>query len=169
MAETKPSGRPIVDGPAAVVSQEVAHIDKKGCLNLLHRWTSRLAWFPSPLADDFEALMIFLAPGRISIRDLRVEGDRIQQRYNELVADPDIETLEVLRLIQDRYGRLHIPQSRRPSLGDPALTHLRVARGQRSTIYVALFPNSIDLLSAAYRDAKLVAFEEQLDDLPFIE
>jgi hypothetical protein len=169
MAETKPSGVPIVEAPAAIVWQEVAHIDRKGCLNLLRRWTNRLAWFPSPPPADFEALMIFIAAGRISIRDLRLHGPGIQARYEELAAEGDDEALEVLRRIQDRYGRLRIPKSRRPSLGDPALAHLGIERGQRSTIYVAIFPNSIDLLSPAYRNEKLISFEPQIEDLPFID
>ncbi len=169
MAETKPSGIAIVGGPTAIVTQEVAHVNKKGCLNLLPRWTNRLAWFPSPVQDEFEALMVFLEPGRISIRDLQIEGPRIQDRYNQLAREADAETLELLRLIQDRYGRLHIPKSRRPSLGDQALAHLGIERGQRSTIYAAIFPDSIDLLSAAYRNAKLIVFDEQLDGLPFLE
>jgi hypothetical protein len=169
MAETKPSGLPIVDGLSTSVTQEVAHIDKKGCLNLLPRWTSRFAWFPSALTEDFETLMIFLDPGRVSIRDLSVNGPLIQERYNELATETDAETLEALRLIQDRYGRLRIPTSRRPSLGDPVLTHLGIERGQRSTIYVAIFPNFIDLLSPAYRNARLTIVNEQIDDLPFID
>jgi hypothetical protein len=168
MAETKPSGVPMIDAPGAIVSQEVAHIDKKGCLNLLQRWTKRLAWFPSH-PEDFEVLLIFLSPGRLSIRDFANDGARIQQRYNELSAETDAETLEVLRLMQDRYGRLRVPKSRRASLGDPALAHLELERGQRSTIYVAIFPNYIDLLSLRYRNEKLIAYQEQIDDLPFVD
>lgn len=110
--------------------------------------------------------MIFLSPGRISIRDLRTDGPRIQARYEQLAAETDDETLELLRRIQDRYGRLRIPRSRRPSLGDPALAHLGLERGQKSMTYVAIFSNSIDVLSPAYRNAKLVTFERQLEDLP---
>jgi hypothetical protein len=168
MAETKPSGLPIVDGAAAMVTQEVAHIDQKGCLNLLLRWTGRLAWFPSPLTEEFEALIIFLEPGRLSVRNLRDHGPVIQERYSQLISEADSETLELLRLIQDRYGRLRIPISRRPSLGDPALSHLGIERGQKSVIYVAVFPNSIELLSPSYRNAKLIEFQERLGDLPFI-
>lgn len=167
MAETKPSGLPIVEGTRAIVWQEVAHVDQKGCLNLLQRWTSRLAWFPSPHTEDFDALMVFLEPGRISIRDLRSDGARIQERYSVLAEDPDTEALELLRLIQDRYGRLRIPRSKRPSLGDPALAHLGIARGQKSLIYAAIFPNTIELISPIYRNKKIIEFEPQLDDLPF--
>jgi hypothetical protein len=169
MAETKRSGLPIVAGPSTSVTQEVAHVDKKGCLNLLPRWTSHFQWFPSALTEDFETLMILLDPGRVSIRDLSVNGPLIQQRFNELATETDAETLEALRLIQDRYGRLRIPISRRPSLGDPVLAHLGIERGHKSTIYVAIFPNSIDLLSPAYRNARLTIIKEEIDDLPFMD
>jgi hypothetical protein len=168
VAETKPSGASIVEGAAAVVSQEVAHVDKKGCLNLLQRWTGRLQWFPSLHTEDFDALMIFLELGRISIRDFRTDGPLIQERYNQLSANPDAEALELLRLLQDRYGRLRIPGSRRPSLGDPALAHLGIQRGQKSPIYVAIFPRSIELISPAYRNAKLIEYAAELDELPFV-
>jgi hypothetical protein len=168
MSETRPSGRLVVGGPAAIVTQEVAHIDKKGCLNLLPRWTAKLSWL-APLDNSTEALLIFLRPGRISIRDLATYGPRIRERYNEIAADVQQQaSLDLLRLLQDRYGQLYIPKSRRVSLGDPALLHLQVERGVVTAIYVAVFPSSIDLLSVAYRNEQLMEIQSELEDLPFI-
>jgi hypothetical protein len=167
MAETKPSGIPIVEGPNAIVTQEVSHIDKKGCLNLLPRWTEKLEWFPSPVTEVFDALMVFLEPGYLSIRNLRADEIRIREKYEAIARDDDTEALEFLRRIQDRYGRLRIPASRRPSLGDTALTHLRVKRGEKTTIYVAIFPHSIEILSVECRDQRLLAITDELNDLPF--
>jgi|SRR5271166_262939 len=167
MSGTRPSGRPVVEGPAAIVTQEVAHIDKKGCLNLLPRWTAKLSWL-APLDNSTEALLIFLRPGRISIRDLATYAPRIRERYNEIAADVQQASLDLLRLLQDRYGQLYIPKSRRVSLGDPALLHLQVERGVITPIYVAVFPGSIDLLSVAYRNEQLMEIQSELEDLPFI-
>jgi hypothetical protein len=167
MAETKPSGRSIVEGDAAIVTQEVAHVDAKGVLNILPRWTTRLSWLTQS-DDGTDALMLFLEPGRISIRDIGSAG-RITERYGELVSNPTPETLDLLRLIQDRYGRLYIPKSKRVSVGEPALLHLGIQRGVKTPIYVAIFPTSLELLSVAYRNAQLLEFRADLEDLPFTE
>jgi hypothetical protein len=165
MADTKPSGRAVIEGIEAVVSQEVAHIDKKGLFNFLPRWTTRLKWLCEAKAVD--ALLVFLEPGRLSIRDPEPDVRRIKDQYAELAENPSSDDLEVLRLIQDRYGMLHIPKSKRASLGDPALLHLGIQRGLRTPIYVAVFPISIDLISIEYRSSHLMEFHSELSELPY--
>jgi hypothetical protein len=88
--------------------------------------------------------------------------------YIELAQLGTDADLEVLRFIQDRYGKLSIPKERRPHLGDAALQHLGLptTRDVASNVYVAIYPDRIDLLSPYYRNAKNVAGHSALDDLP---
>lgn len=155
MAETRPSGMPIVDGDAAIVLQETAEVDERGRLHLLPRWVKRVDWLPLQPKNDVVALMVFVEPNRISIRDWKVDGPEIERRYKEIANEIDADSHEALRLIQDRYGRLFISKERRPYLGDAALAHLGlpISRGARSTVYVAIFPDRIDILSPTYRNA----------------
>lgn len=113
-------------------------------------------------------MMVFVEPGLVSLWDWKVEGPRIAQRYEEIAKETDEAALERLRVIQDRYRRLPINKERRPYLGDAALAHLGlpIARGNRSIVYVAVFPNRIDLLAPAYRNAKLITGASSIDDLP---
>jgi hypothetical protein len=166
MADTKPSGKAVVEGDKAIVVQEVAHVDKKGVLNLLPRWTSRLTWLSDP-QDSVDALLVFLQPGRISIRDPKSAVQHIRDRYAELSSSPSSDDLELLRLIQDRYGLLHVPKSKRVSLGDPALLHLGISRGLRAPLYVAIYPDSIELISVENRAKDLLDFHSELSDLPY--
>jgi hypothetical protein len=43
---------------------------------------------------------------------------------------------------------------------------LPITRGIKSTVYVAIYPDRIDILSLVYRNQKLVAGHVLLDDLP---
>ena len=112
--------------------------------------------------------MVFVEPGLLSLRSWEPDGPRIATRYIELAqlgADAD---LDVLRLIQDRYGKLSIPRDRRPHLGDAALQHLGLptTRDMTSNVYVAVYPSKIDLLSPIYRNDKHMTGHSSLDDLP---
>jgi hypothetical protein len=139
----------------ALVVEEVATIDRRGRFHILTRWTKRLTWFPSK-SQEVEALMVFKEPGLVSISDWYPDGERIEARYKELSGDPD--SGDALRLIQDRYQKLVITYERRPSLGDATLLHLGYAVHARAehSIYVAVYPDRIELLSPAYRDEKLM-------------
>jgi hypothetical protein len=112
--------------------------------------------------------MVFAEPGLISIRAWEPDGPRIQQRFTEIVSSEDADALQALRLIQDRYQRLLIPAKERPSLGDAALSHLglHVERGEKSLIYVCISRDRIELMSPAYREAKLTEGHPLIDDLP---
>jgi hypothetical protein len=117
---------------------------------------------------DIEALMIFVQPGLISIADWKENGSRILQRIADLSGSPDADDLEALRLIDDRYRRLTVPAKDRPSLGDAALAHLGlpVERGEKSVVYVCVFPERIDIMSREFRNLKLVEGHPLIDDLP---
>jgi hypothetical protein len=161
----RPSGVPIVEHDSVAVA--VTHIEMRGRLNILPRWRKRVGWL-STAEVDVEALMIFVEPGLVSIRDWGEDGPRIQQRFAELSISTDPEAIHALRLIQDRYQRLTIPAADRPSLGDAALAHLglEVERGRKSLIYVSIFRDRIDIMSVAYRDARLTEGHPLIEDLP---
>jgi hypothetical protein len=166
MAITRPSGFPIVDDP--VVVQEVAEIDGRGRLRLVPRWTDRIAWWDTELTESFGVLMVFVEPGLLSLRDWGTEGVQVVGRYSDLRGLQDSEALETLRLIVDRYHHLPIGSDRRPYLGEPALAHLGlpITRGIKSVVYVAAFPDRIDVFSPTYRETKLNLGASALDDLP---
>lgn len=168
MAETKPSGLPIVASKSAPVLQEIAEIDGRGRLHLLRRWANHTDWLPSLIDDELQVLMVFVEPGRLSMRSWEPEGPKIVTRFEEIAKTPDEDGLEALRLIQDRYGRVLVPKDRRPYLGDLALQHLMIptGRGQKSNVYVAVFPKCIDVFGPAYRTEKLILGHPQLEGLP---
>jgi hypothetical protein len=163
----RPSGLPLIEDSENVLV-EVSHIDGRGRFSLLPRWRKRIRWLASAGDADVEALMIFVEPGRISIRDSKIDGPRIRERYAEIANSSAHDRLELLRLIQDRYRCLIVPPKERPSLGDGALAHLglRVERGEKSIVYVSVLPETIELLSPSYRDSKLTAGDPRIDDLP---
>jgi len=164
MAETRPSGLPVIPDEEAVVTQEVAVIDARGRLKLLPRWTRRVAWLRP--AADVDALMLLGHSGRISLLEWERAGKPVVDRHADLLASGEID-LEALRQIQDRYRRLPLNQERRPYLGDAALAHLGfdIGRGTRRTVYVAVYPDRIDLLSPSYRDSQLLESHPLLDGL----
>jgi hypothetical protein len=164
---SRPSGLPIVDDDVAPVVVAVSEVDGRGRLNILPRWRKRISWL-APVGDsDVETLMIFAEPGLIALMDWRIEGPRTQDRFKEISNSTDVEAIEALRLIQDRYHRLLIPARERPSLGVAALAHLgmRVERGQKSIVYVCVHSNRIELMSPAYRDSKLLEGHPLIEDL----
>jgi hypothetical protein len=104
----------------------------------------------------------------VQICDWEKNGQAVERRYRELALRKDYEALEALRLIQDRYQKLVIPPERRCSLGQAALAHLGspISPRQSQVLYVAIYEAKIELISPAYRDAKLIAGHSLLDDLP---
>lgn len=168
MAETRPSGRPLVPDDEALVAQHVAEIDSRGRLHVLRRWTQRTNWPPFPTAGDFEILVVLSERGRASLRPWHPGGPKILQRYQELTASEDGPDLEALRRLQDRYARLSLPRERRPHLGDSVLQHLGLPlRREMSTpIYVVVLPDRLDLLGPAYRDRVNEQGHPALDGLP---
>ncbi|TGN78921.1 hypothetical protein EOW77_0028800 [Bradyrhizobium yuanmingense] len=167
MAYTRPSGLPIIDDHAAKVIEEVAHVDERGRINFLPRWRDRIAWL-SRSSGNVEALMIFKEPGLIAICNWLPDGPNIQKRYEELAERSDSEALEALRLIQSRFRRLSIPANDRTSMGDAALVHLGLPfeRDKRSSIYVSILPDRIELLSPDLRNSRLLLGSILIDDLP---
>jgi len=168
MSETRPSGLSVVESDAAVVVQEVAELDERGRLHLLPRWVSRVDWLNSAGKNDIDALMVLIEPGLIAFHDWKVDGPRIAKRYKDIATSSDADAFEALRLIEDRYCRVKITKDRRPHLGDAALAHLGlpIKRSEKSLVYVVIYPNRIEILSPAFRNAKLISGTHQLDDLP---
>jgi hypothetical protein len=150
------------------VKQEVAEIDERGRLYMQRRWTQRIDWWPVNPSEPFSVLMVFLESGLLSLRDWATNYARIAERYAELAKLDETDALEAMRLIQDRYRRLSVDRERRAHMGDAGLAHLGfpLDRSQKFTVYVAIFESRIDVLSADYRDSKLLAASSWLDDLP---
>lgn len=168
MAETIPSGRPLVPLPEAPVFQELAHIDPHRRLNLLPRWTLRFDWLKPTKNNPSELLMVLREPGFVRLLPWTPWGEQVRLRYEELAAaDASDDCLEAMRLLQDSYGRLQVDAEHRPYLGDAALAHLGVSleRGVRSPVYVVVYPNSLGLLSAGAREFRL-KHATALDGLP---
>ena len=86
----RPSGIAIVEHGSVAIA--VAHVEMRGRLNILPRWRNRVAWL-SAAEEDVEALMVFVEPGLVSIREWEVDGPRIQQRFTELAVSTDPDAL----------------------------------------------------------------------------
>lgn len=170
MAETAPSGRPIVPLADASVFQEVAQIDAYRRLNFLPRWTSRYDWLKDLKTKPVEVLLVMREPGVVRLLPWSPEGERVQRLYEEIAAREEADDqLESLRLIQDGYGRLLIDAEHRPYLGDAALAHLGLPleRGTRSSVYVVLYPRCILIMSQSVRNAKIIRTDnDSLDGYP---
>ena len=140
-------------------------IGPRGRFHLLPRWAKRLDWLPVPAKAPDDALIVFEEPGKLSIRNWNPDGPEIISRFHQLAQDGD---LELLRLIQDRYARLSIPRERRVYLGSQALQHLSLPldRKLKSSVYVVVSANRIDLISPNLRNELLVTGNPELDDLP---
>jgi hypothetical protein len=164
MSVTRPSGSSVVPDDGASVVQEVAAIDPRGRFTILPRWLVRVEWLAG--ATEIEALLELSEPGRVKLKPLETAGPMIVQMHADLVAQlPDADAREALRLLQDRFRKLPIPKDRRPHLGDAALAHLglSLSRKESKTVYVAVFTDSIDILSPAYRNEKLLEGSPLLD------
>jgi hypothetical protein len=169
MAETHPSGHPLVHADIAPVFQEVAEVDPYRRINLLQRWTSRFDWLKDIKKKEVDVLMVFSEPGHLKLTSWEPDGPRLMQLYERLSkADPSDENLEALRLIQDRFQRLKIDKEHRPYLGDGALAHLGLPlqRGVKSIVYVAVYPQHIAVMSQEYRNKTLSLGTQLLDDFP---
>ena len=138
----------------------------RGRLNLTNRWLQMTGWKRPAGVSEWVLLVVFRLPGRLSLLPWDPDGPRVEMRYKELAAaDPPDE--EGMRRIVDRYNRLPVPIDRRCSLGEPALTHLGlVGSTQEHPVWIAAFPNRIDILAPRLRDAELVAGAAVFDDLP---
>lgn len=168
MAETRPSGRPLVPDAEALVSQEIAEVDGRGRIHILPRWTKRTIWPPFSPSADFEVLLVLKEPGRLRMIPWEPVGPQILARFRALEEMEDGPDLEALRLLQDRYVRMAIPRERRPYLGSAALQHLGLPtrRGSPTNVYVVVMRERIDIIGPAYRDRRQQEGHPALDDLP---
>lgn len=168
MADTRPSGLPIVPDAEALITQELSEIDSRGRLHMLPRWTRRMSWLSAPTAEAVLALMILDEPGRLSIVGWEPFGPKIVDRYRELAAVDVGRDNEALRVLLDRYHRLSVPSDRRPSLGDAALQHLGLptTRGVSSNVYVVVSDDQVTVLAPAYRNSRNEQGHGVLEGLP---
>lgn len=168
MADTIPSGRPLAPLTEARVFQEIAHIDAHRRINLLPRWTARFDWMRPTASKGAELLMVMREPGFVRLLPWIPQGVRVADRFAEVsVLESSSENLEEMRLLQDSFGRLVLDVEHRPYLGDAALAHLGVplGRGERSPVYVVIYPESVGIMSIAERQRR-AGTARTLDDLP---
>jgi hypothetical protein len=169
MADTRPSGHPLLPNERGPVFQEVSEVDTYRRINLLQRWTSRFHWLENIKTKSVDVLMVLAAPGMLKLMPWEPEGPRLLKLHETISQDvASDETLEVVRLIRDKYERLTVDHEHRPYLGDPALAHLGLPleRGVRSIVYVAIYPDYIAILSQDYRNQKLLLSNPLLDSFP---
>jgi hypothetical protein len=164
----RPSGLPIVADEQAKVIVAVAYVEERGRLNILPRWRRKVEWLRSAGTKSVEALMIFSEPGLISLRSWDSSAPAVVQKIEELSKSSDEDSLEAIRLIQDRYQKLIIPAKDRPTLGDEALAHLGVdlVTTNKFLIYVCTSGDRIDLMSSQHRNNKRIGGHQLIDDLP---
>ena len=113
--------------------------------------------------------MVFSEPGFLKLMPWEPDGPRLLQLYEKISKDGESdENLEAVRLFLDKYERLNIDNEHRPYLGDPALAHLGlpIQRGAKSTVYVAIYPRYIAIMSQEYRNKKLILGTPILDTFP---
>jgi hypothetical protein len=165
MANTRPSGVPIVEAASLIIAHEVGVIDRRGRFPLRPRWIERIAWWSdSPL----DVLMVLDEPGVVRLMDWQTDGLRVVARYEQLRSRRDDEALVALRLLADRYQKLRFDAENRGHISEPALAHLGLPldREANATVYVAIYPDHIAVLSPSYRNAALLRGSPLLDDLP---
>jgi hypothetical protein len=165
MANTRPSGVPIVEAASLIVAQEVGVIDRRGRFTLRPRWFEKITWW---VGSPLDVLMVLDEPGVVRLRDWQTDGVNVVARYEELVDRRDDEALSALRLLADRYQRLHFSIENRAHLGEAALVHLGLPldREANAVVHVAIYPDHIAVLSPSYRNAALLRGSPLLDDLP---
>jgi len=165
MAQTRPSGSPIVPADRALVSQEVATVDVRQRLNFLPRWLERAGWTRPQGDTEWLFVVVLSEPGLAVVLPWEPEGNRAVARYEELARE-DPPDLQALRRIQDRYQRLVIPAraDSRATLGDGTVMHLAGRRpAEPFDLYVAIYPNRIDLIHPELRNRWLIADGDVLD------
>lgn len=151
------------DGP---IEQAVATIDDRGRLQLPQRIVGGIGWVSKEQETD--ALAILNEPGSIILRAWVPFGESVVERRRRFIetAASDPSELEPLRAIEDRYKRLRIPKSHRPTLQAEMLLHLGIPLLAPAAVYVWRVADALELTSVQYRLAGLSDEWEELSDLP---
>src|SRR5262249_12528522 len=88
----------------------------------------------------------------------------VQARIELLSAEQDDEAAaDELLLLQDRYQRIEVDSDLRIDPPEHTLLHLEVASG---AVFLARFPERLELWSVAYREARLARASREQEGLP---
>jgi DNA-binding transcriptional regulator/RsmH inhibitor MraZ len=155
---------PDVPGP---VGQAAAEIDLRGRLRIPSRLVANIGWLHRQVMP-VDALAVYDRPGRIILLSWEEESEPVLSRRRELIerASESPEALEGLRMLEDRYKRLTVPNDLRPTLGTEAFIHLDLPMGAETNVYVVRVLQALEILSPKYRNELRVTRSEMLAGLP---
>lgn len=158
MAKGRPPELPLDPEVPGPITQTVVHIDDRGRVQL-----------PAKFLQGWErpsfALAVLAEPGKLRLLRWVDAGPAVLAKRRELIerATRDPLTLEILRALEDRYKRLHIPADCRPTLTAEMIAHLGVSL--LADIYAWRVDQLIDLNS---RETRLKELDVEFHDLEML-
>lgn len=134
------------------VEQGVADIDRRGRIRIPSRMARLLGWLPHSGAP-VDALAVFDEPGHMALFSWAERSPPVLIKRKELIHDAQesTEALESLRLLEDRYKRISIPQDLRPTLSIEALMHLELPVATVTYVYVIRIFDVLEIFSPTFR------------------
>jgi hypothetical protein len=159
----RPAGLSLDDDESSPVAQESGVIDSRGRIRIPAWIASDLSWLPAKSGPETHALAVFKDPGVIKLLNWDHHSSSVLSRRQYLVEEGD---LLALRDLEDCYRKILIPEERRPTLGEGALTHLGLPIGKSSAIYIFRIKDVIELESPTSRDRRLLESSSTFHGLP---
>lgn len=146
------------------VPQQVVEVRNRDRLTLPRHVVTDLPWLESS-GNPLEALGILDTPGRICLASWD-KAAPILDRRKALIerARADMEAAEALRVLEDRYRRIGIQADFRIVLTVDLLLHLEPMSAEVKHVYVARTADVVQILSPAYRNARLAEFQGSVSD-----
>jgi hypothetical protein len=163
MSAGRPKDQPFDPEEKESVRQVVVSLDERGRIKLPVRITESLSW----LADR-DTLAVLSTPGIIRLYPWTPAGEAVLRRRRELLERTKDEpsTYEILRALEDRYKRLKIPKSVRPTLTNEMILHLGLAPYVSTSVYLWRIADTVEINSSPHRTQHLADEWEELSDLP---
>ncbi len=167
MANGRPPGIALDTELPGPVAQQVVEIDRRGRLRLPNALVRSIPWLGSD-AKSVDALVVLDEPGRLGFLSWEQQAPAVLDRRRELIEQThhDDSVAEALRLLEDRYKRVAIPQDLRPTLTAEILLHLELSVGAPARVYLVRLFDRLDVLSPQYRNERLVVGSDALAGLP---
>ena len=162
-----PSGRPSATSldpadPGPVQQAVVTGTQHR--LGLPARLTDGLAWF----APHSHVLLVLEEPGRGRILQWETHAPSILAERTTLLAAATETAYARVRLLEDRYQRLHVSSESRITLLDVALVHFDLPLDKKAqlTAIAVRYPTWVELLSVKRRNDMIESAHEEFIDLP---
>jgi hypothetical protein len=166
MAKGRHPGLPLDQEIPTPAPQQAVKIGKRNRLVLPQTVASALPWIGSA-NEAIDCLGIFEEPGKVLLASWDTATPVLERRRELIeVAGRDVEAAEALRLLEDRYRKVHIQEGLRLTLTTDWFVHLEPERGELVHVYVARTADALQILSPAYRNARLAEFLRSNEDLP---